>query len=203
MFGKRKNYFSIHYKIIVYQVCSKFSQIPILLAKTHHETIFLAKVLVLKITIYLFWWLVGDNPSLWPSKIFLTKSKIIGGKVKMAAFNFFLKSNCNVGFKVRVKFQIWSKAMGSLNVTSLAAVTKTLKAVFATLEWLQGEKIISFEVICAQLALVTKKKFIEFWPFRLRNSEWSKLFELFISSYQCHVSSDIVCSRNFCCYQKK
>ena len=129
---------------------------------------FLAKVLILKITIYLFWWLVGDNPSLWPSKIFLTKSKIIGGKVKMAAFNFFLKSNCNVGFKVRVKFQIWSKAMGSLNVTSLAAVTKTLKAVFATLEWLQGEKIISFEVICAQLALITKKKFKEFWPFRLR-----------------------------------
>ena len=84
---------------------------------------------------YLFWWLIGDKPSLWPSKIFLTKSKIIGGKVKMAAFNFFLKSNCNVGFKVRVKFQIWSKAMGSLNVTSLAAVTKTLKAVFATLEW--------------------------------------------------------------------
>ena len=143
MFGKRKNYFSIHYKIIVYQFCRKFSQIPIFLVKTHHETIFLAKVLVLKITIYLFWWLVGDNPSLWPSKIFLTKSKIIGGKVKMAAFNFFLKSNCNVGFKVRVKFQIWSKAMGSLNVTSLAAVTKTLKAVFATLEWLQREKIIS------------------------------------------------------------
>ena len=204
MFGKRKSNFQFTIKLLFIN----FAVLNPLNSQFHSRkhTIkknFLAKVLILKITIYLFWWLVGDNPSLWPSKIFLTKSKIIGGKVKMAAFNFFLKSNCNVGFKVRVKFQIWSKAMGSLNVTSLAAVTKTLKAVFATLEWLQREKIISFEVICAQLALITKKKFKEFWPFRLRNSEWSKLFELFISSYQCHVSSDIVCSRNFCCYQKK
>ena len=46
----------------------------------------------------------------------------------------FLNKSCNVGLRVNVKFQIWSKAIGSIIVNNLEAAIKTLKAILATLE---------------------------------------------------------------------
>ena len=77
---------------------------------------------------------MGEMPSVWLSIILLTDSKIIGGKLIIAAFNFFLTRICNVGFSVNVIFQIFSKVKGFKRAINLAAVIKTLKAIFATLE---------------------------------------------------------------------
>ena len=83
---------------------------------------------------YLFWWLIGESPSFWPSRMLLTDSKTIGGSIIIVAFNFFLNKSCKVGLRVNVKFQIWSKAIGSIIVNILEAAMKTLKAILATLE---------------------------------------------------------------------